>query len=634
MESGTLIWILACPFLGAAFLGLLSFIHPSRWDRYAGWIASGLLFLSFAPVFSGVLGFLSSDAAAQPVVASLGSWMELGNYNIEFQFLFDGLSSVLCAVVTGVGLLIHIYSIGYMDHEKGSTRYFAYLNLFCGFMLVLVTATSLPVLFIGWEGVGLCSYLLIGYWYTDPKNAYAGRKAFVVNRIGDAGLLLGMFLAFTVFHSFDLQTIGKGVAAIPASHLWTLELMALLFFVGCVGKSAQFPLYIWLPDAMAGPTPVSALIHAATMVTSGVYLLARLAPLYALTPMAADVVACTGAFTALFAASVALVQDDIKKVLAFSTVSQLGFMVCAMGVGAQWAGMFHLVTHAFFKGLLFLGAGSVIHAMRGEQNIFRMGGLRTYTVFTTLTFFAGYVGIIGFPPIFSSGWYSKDAIMYSAFETGHTVLFGMLIVAALLTVIYMSRLCSLVFLGVPKLPKTQLHEIHESPNRMLLPMWALAALSISGGWFPVDTVFKAIFGIQTSEAASHETWLTETSFSWLFALPVFVALALTFKFYSPQWVTRLKPLARSAMKNVLYDQYRFDRLATAVGQRVAGFLSSISRLIDEHVIDKLVNGVANKVEAASGTFARLQTGWIQVYALTLVLGCALVGWTLLKNGVH
>ncbi|MFN7685757.1 MAG: NADH-quinone oxidoreductase subunit L, partial [Oligoflexia bacterium] len=364
----------------------------------------------------------------------LFTWIQAGDLSVPMTLRIDSLSTLFTLVISGVGFLIHVYSIGYMSHDESPGKFFSYLNLFCFAMLMLVMGASLPILFLGWEGVGLCSYLLIGYWYTDDQKASAGKKAFIVNRIGDLGFLLGMFLIFTTFQTLDFAAIRSAFG--PGVSEATLSAIGLLLFVGCMGKSAQFPLYVWLPDAMAGPTPVSALIHAATMVTSGVYLVARLNFLYDAAPLAMQVMAVVGAFTAFLAATIALVQSDIKKVLAYSTVSQLGYMFLACGVGGYGAGVFHVITHAFFKALLFLGAGSVIHGMHEEKDIFKMGGLKKKMPQTFLVFTIAWLAICGLPPF--SGFFSKDEILWLTFSSqkGSRILWVLGGLTAILTAFY------------------------------------------------------------------------------------------------------------------------------------------------------------------------------------------------------
>ncbi len=475
------------PLLGFLVNGLYSLIAKGNTKKsVVHTVACGALGLSFLLsliTFGKLWGM--EDRVGHEVV--LFDWIVSGALNVPAAFLIDPLSCVMLLVVTGVGFLIHIYSAGYMggpEEAKGYARYFCYLNLFVFFMLLLVMGNNFLLLFVGWEGVGLCSYLLIGFWYTKDSAANAGKKAFVVNRIGDFGFLLGILLIFVTFGTLNFTEV------MADAHLYTSEIataITLLLFVGAIGKSAQIPLYVWLPDAMEGPTPVSALIHAATMVTAGVYMVARCSALFVMAPFSLMLVAIVGALTALFAAIIGVCQTDIKKVLAYSTVSQLGYMFLACGVASFSAGIFHLMTHAFFKGLLFLGAGSVIHAMSGEQDMRRMGGLRSHLPWTHKTFVIAWLAIIGIFPF--AGFFSKDEILYSVFTADAEVFGGMRYVlyavglfTAFLTAFYMSRLVFLTFHGRSRVPEEAKHHLHESPRSMVFPLVVLAVLSLVGGW--------------------------------------------------------------------------------------------------------------------------------------------------------
>jgi len=423
--------------------------------------------------------------AEKSITIDLFSWISAGKLSIPFSFLIDPLSSLFLLIITGIGFLIHLYSTGYMSHDEGFSRFFAYLNLFIFFMLLLVLGSNYLIMFVGWEGVGLCSYLLIGFWFKNTAYNNAAKKAFVMNRIGDLGFLLGIILIYVTFGSIgyhDVFLIAKNfTSGNPA-----LTAITLLLFVGAIGKSAQLPLYTWLPDAMAGPTPVSALIHAATMVTAGIYMIARSNILFTLAPLSMEIVAIVGVCTALFAATIGLAQNDIKKVLAYSTVSQLGFMFLALGVGAYTGAVFHVMTHAFFKALLFLGAGSVIHAMSGAQDIRQMGGLKKYLPVTQITFLLGTLAIVGFPGF--SGFFSKDEILANAFEHNKLLwFFGIL--AAAMTTFYMFRLYFLTFTGDFRGTKHQLDHLHESPKSMTIPLMVLAGLSVVGGLVGIPAVF-------------------------------------------------------------------------------------------------------------------------------------------------
>ena len=471
-----------------------------------GVVATGSVLAAFLLSLRAVL--LARAAEGGALVETLYTWLPGGAveaaaasgvhaFRVEWAYLLDPLSSVMLLFVTFVGLLIHVYSIGYMGHDPGYPRYMAYLNLFMFAMLTLVLGANYAVLFVGWEGVGLCSYLLIGFWFEKQSAADAGKKAFIVNRIGDAGFLLGIFLVFTSFGTLDFRALGAALSGMAVEWSWggPLTLAALLLFAGAAGKSAQLPLFVWLPDAMEGPTPVSALIHAATMVTAGVYMVARSAPLFAHAPHAMAAVACVGAATALFAATIALVQNDIKRVLAYSTVSQLGYMFIACGVGAFGAAIFHVFTHAFFKALLFLGAGSVIHALAGEQDMRQMGGLRARLPRTHLAMLAGCVAIAGVPPF--AGFFSKDEIQWAAFRVGgygHYV-WAAGVVAAMLTAFYMFRLYWMVFGGSFRGPQARSHELHESPASMVVPLQLLAIGSLVAGFLGVPSLVGHLIGV-------------------------------------------------------------------------------------------------------------------------------------------
>src|SRR3989338_8537235 len=404
-----------------------------------------------------------------PITERVFDWITIGNFTLSFSLTIDGLSRIMLLVVTGVGFLIHLYSIGYMKHDKGFARYFSYLNLFMASMLILIMADNRVLMFVGWEGVGLCSYLLIGFWLEDLKNADAGKKAFIVNRVGDFGFILGMFLLYTIFDTLTMSEISR-IISLDENNGYTealLLLPTLLLFLGACGKSAQIPLYVWLPDAMAGPTPVSALIHAATMVTAGVYMVSRLSFLYTLAPVAMQVVAIVGGATALFAATIGLLQNDIKKILAYSTVSQLGYIFLAAGCGAFTAAIFHLMTHAFFKALLFLGSGSVIHAMHGEQDIRKYGGLSKRMPITTWTFVIASLAIAGIFPL--AGFFSKDAIIWHTYNS-NIILWGVGFAGAGLTAFYMFRLIGLTFFGESNMDEATLRKVHESPPSMAVPL--------------------------------------------------------------------------------------------------------------------------------------------------------------------
>ncbi len=603
-----------------------------------GFLINGFLFRKSDSVLTGMIGSLAvfgsflisiwyfwsfSKLPLDHRVAEqcLFSWMQFGGFNLDFALRVDALSLVFCLVITGVGTLIHVYSIGYMAHDETPGKFFAFLNLFCFAMLVLVLGASLPVLFLGWEGVGLCSYLLIGYWYTDDEKAKAGKKAFVVNRIGDVGVLIGMFMLFNSFGTLDFESLRLAVVQGNAQNLpaliesGTLTAICLLLFLGCTGKSAQIPLYVWLPDAMAGPTPVSALIHAATMVTSGIYLLSRLHFLYFLSPIAMHVVAITGVLTALFAGSIALAQTDIKKVLAYSTVSQLGYMFLACGVGAFDAGVFHVVTHAFFKALLFLGAGSVIHGMHEEQNILKMGGLRKKMPKTYFVFLIAWLAICGIPPF--SGFFSKDEILWKAFSSsyGGTWLWVLGVLGALLTAFYMTRLFVLIFLGEPR---EHGREVHESPASMIIPLQILAVLSVVGGFIGIphsswlEHYFSFVIPARQIQEEGGAEWLEIL----LMGVSVLVAsggVFFGFKFY--------RDLKFSKPHSLLFHKWFVDEIYELVFIKpIVLFSQTLWKEMDIRIVDRVLVGLGLLSNWGGQNLRWIQTGAIQTYMLVLFFG--------------
>jgi NADH-quinone oxidoreductase subunit L len=580
-------------------------------------ISPGVVLLSFLVSLDAFWNLPEGGA----LVDNVWVWISSGALHVDVALRVDQLSAVMILVVTGVGFLIHVYSTGYMAHDEDVARYFAYLNLFTTSMLLLVLGENLLLLFVGWEGVGLCSYLLIGFWYTDDEKASAGKKAFIVNRVGDAGFLLGIFLLFWTLGekgvwTLSFSTIQQHAAALPVD---VVTIICLLLFVGAVGKSAQIPLYVWLPDAMAGPTPVSALIHAATMVTAGIYMVARLHFLYSLSPTALSVVASVGAATAFFAATIGLVQYDIKKVLAYSTVSQLGYMFLALGVGAYTAGVFHLMTHAFFKALLFLGAGSVIHGMSDEQDIRKMGGLKNKMPVTFWTFFIACLAIAGVPGL--AGFFSKDLILEEAYASplGSLQLWLVGTIGAGMTAFYMFRLLFLTFFGENRASHDVQHHIHESPASMTVPLAILAVLSVIGGYFALLHYLSPVFG------AHHEAPVSPL----IKYLPTVVGLGgigLAYVMYvlNPTIAENLAS-SLSALHNLLLNKYYIDELYDAVIVRpVAAISDWLWQVWDMIVIDGTVNGAGHTVEA-NGLLLRLwQTGNVQNYALSFLIGAAAI----------
>jgi NADH-quinone oxidoreductase subunit L len=622
--------VLLLPLPGFVVLALFGdWIKRDKEETGAGVLACATVLLSFGisawmtvrlyDLVAGSTGLRFS----QPYLGF--DWMEAGGFRVAFSFLVDPLSSVMTLVVTGVGSLIHIYSLGYMAHDEERVRYFSYLNLFTFFMLLLVLGGNLPLMFVGWEGVGLCSYLLIGFWFKKESASAAGLKAFVVNRIGDVGLILGMVFMFHAFGSLDLVDIADNAGSLKPEALWEFgpaTLACLLLFVGAIGKSAQIPLHVWLPDAMEGPTPVSALIHAATMVTAGVYLVARLGPLYHVSETAMMTVAVVGAVTALMAATIALVQTDIKRVLAYSTVSQLGYMFLACGVGAFGVGIFHLYTHAFFKALLFLGSGSVIHAMSGEQDMQRMGGLRKKIPWTFWTFLVGTLAIAGIP--FFAGFFSKDEILAAAL--GHPVLFGIGLFTALLTSFYMARLLFLTFFGSFRGGDEAEHHVHESPWVMLAPLVLLAIGSAVGGFVKVPEIVQPVFRLGDGHL-HHVAWLPV-----LATLTAVAGILLAYYLYlaMPELRTRFASALGPALR-VFEARYYWDVLYNGFVRRVVvnGSRVFLWQRVDDAVIDGAVNRTATVTGALAQMLSPLHTGFVRQYALLILAGAvALIGYLL------
>ena len=628
VAAGYLRWIPLLPLLGVLFHVLVGY-RAGR--RAVGLVACGSVAAAFA---LAVAAFVDVVAADKPIalIDTVYTWMASGDFSADIAFTIDPLSSVMCLVVTGVGFLIHLYSTGYMDHDPDFARFFAYLNLFTAVMLVLILADNLVLMFVGWEGVGLCSYLLIGFWHDDPAKASAGKKAFVVNRIGDAGFVIGTLLLF--WASVDLGHPSLRFADInlmaPSLAPALATAIALFLFVGATGKSAQIPLFVWLPDAMAGPTPVSALIHAATMVTAGVYMIARLHGVYVEAPAALQVIAIVGALTALGAASIGLVQNDIKKVLAYSTVSQLGYMFLALGVGAFGAAIFHVVTHAFFKALLFLGAGSVIHALHEEQDIRRMGGLSEKMRITWLTFWAGTLAIAGVPLL--SGFFSKDEILAATFDSGHHVLWAVGLIGAAMTAFYMTRLTVLTFHGAYRGDPERFEHAHESPLPMSLPLIVLAVFAVIAGYAGVPTVLGGSnwFGHYLEPSVGHhQLHLAHSTEYVLMGLSILFALTgmfLAYRTYNTgpdadaRFVEKRGGLA-SAMQNAYFVDEAYNRGIAGGVLKFAGFLSS---KIDVGLIDAIVNSFASTTAQFSDGWRRWTSGNLQHYALTMLLGAAVV----------
>ena len=689
-----LIWLIPLlPGLGAVLNGVVGV-------RYFGKRLSWLVACSTMAV-AGLLSIIAFvqllGTEARLYEVTVATWIPpisletatgIGTFEVPWAFRLDPLSAMMILVVTGIGFLIHVYSIGYMAHEERGAyaRFFCYLNLFCFFMLMLVLGSNLLVMFVGWEGVGLCSYLLIGYWYEKKSACDAGKKAFIVNRVGDWGFILGIFLVFFTFGTLDLRAVADAAATMPVetAEFGVLSLICLLLFIGAVGKSAQIPLYVWLPDAMEGPTPVSALIHAATMVTAGVYMVGRNAVLFSHAPTVMVIVAVIGALTALVAASIALVQTDIKRVLAYSTVSQLGYMFLAMGVGAFAAGTFHLMTHAFFKALLFLGSGSVIHAMANDQDMRRMGGMKLYMPVTFVTMVIGALAIAGIPPL--SGFFSKDEILFRTFLYS-PVLWLVAVVTAGMTAFYMFRLISMTFFGPYRGPAWEdpaegagdgtsdqghgddahgaWHGPHESPGVITWPLMVLASGAIVAGFVGVPA---ALFGSNWIEhflepsftsrlaaageaagegAAPHMSQGGELGLMLFSVLVAVVGIGLAYHFYvrrpevseglAARWAGPHRILTNKYYVDELYDStavrgtvssarglWAFDGAVVDGAVNGAGWLTRasawVSHLIDKHAVDGIVNLIGWTVSETSYVLRRVQTGLIQNYALAALLG--------------
>ena len=616
-----LLWLVPLlPFLGFVINGLgRNFLSKNA----VGAIASGVVLASF--ILSVALFFRLQNSPVKAISQNLFDWIGVGNLQISLSFLLDPLSSIMLLIITGIGFLIHVYSTAYMREDVGFAKFFSYLNLFIFFMLILVLGSNYVVMFIGWEGVGLCSYLLIGFWFTDINYASAAKKAFVMNRIGDLGFLIGIFMLFANFGSLEFSKIFPQAAAMmPGAAVITV--ITLLLFVGACGKSAQLPLFTWLPDAMAGPTPVSALIHAATMVTAGIYMIARSSLLFDLAPYTQHIIAIVGAATALMAALIALSQTDLKKVLAYSTVSQLGYMFLGLGVGAYTGAFFHVLTHAFFKALLFLGAGSVIHAMHHQQDMRYMGGLKVKLKTTFFTMLIGAVAIAGLPPF--SGFFSKDEILAHTFQQ-NKVLWVIGLFTAFLTAFYVFRMMFLTFYGKHRGTHLKENHIHEPPKSMTLPLIILALLSAVGG---VLNIPKELGGNQWLA-----NWLSQTGISQrqpslshntefaLMGLSVLAALIALMAAYNKYVKKAHIPLADEAQRPLLvkisYHKFYFDEFYDALIRKPLDGLSKFFyRIADKKLIDGLVNGLGRGAFEASNDLRLLQSGNVGFYIFMMVFG--------------
>ncbi len=624
------VWLIPVfPLVGFIINGLMG----NRLSKnVVGIIGASMVGLSFALTVSIFLEYLKLPVDARPVEISVYTWIASGTFKAAVAFLVDPLSLIMLLVVSGISFLIHIYSVGYMHDDPGFPRFFAYLNFFVFFMLTLVGANNFLMMFVGWEGVGLCSYLLIGYWYEKQSASDAGKKAFVVNRIGDFGFLLGIFLIFWTFNSVNFREVFALAAKYPVGS-GIITAITLFLFVGATGKSAQIPLYTWLPDAMEGPTPVSALIHAATMVTAGVYMVARCSALFTLAPISMMVVAIIGALTAIFAASMGMAQFDIKRVLAYSTVSQLGYMFLACGVGAFTAGIFHLMTHAFFKALLFLGAGSISHAVAGELDMRKMGDLKKHIPTTYWTFMIATLALCGIFPF--AGFFSKDEILFHSLVDGHMLYWGIATAAAFITAFYMFRAVFMVFYGESRVDPHVAHHIHESPRIMTIPLMILAVGSAFVGLVGIPIIkgahkFKEFLAPSIMYSAGHHEAHYSISFEvglMLFSMTVAVLGIITaYRMYikDTELPNKLAEKFKIAYE-LIYNKYYVDEIYDlAVVEPIKDGSNFLWTGVDVQVVDGAVNGSAGLVAWLSAHFRKLETGFLQNYALAIVLGVALI----------
>ena len=627
------IWLVpAFPLLGFLLNGFLGKRFGTRFVAFIGPLA---IALSFAQ--SLVLFFQMLEIEGNVLNEYLYTWISSGSFEAGINFQVDQLSGLYLLVITGVGFLIHVYSVGYMHGESGYYRFFAYLNLFVFFMLILVLGDSFLLMFVGWEGVGLCSYLLIGYYFEKDSAAEAAKKAFLFNRVGDFGVLSAVLLIFLTFGSIEFGTINNEAVSRLEYGGGLVTAITLLLFLGATGKSAQIPLYVWLPDAMEGPTPVSALIHAATMVSAGLYMVARLSHLFVLAPFTMNVIAVVGTVTALLAATVAITQTDIKRVLAYSTVSQLGYMFLAMGVGAFGAGVFHVMTHAFFKALLFLGSGSVILAVHHEQDMRKMGALKNKLPITYITMLLGTLAISGIP--FFSGFFSKDEILWKAYSSplGNPWLWGVGFLTAGLTAFYMFRMIYLTFHGESRVDSHTAEHVHESPLSMTIPLMILALLAVTGGFFGVPHVFHLIpngmenyfQGFFTEIPSGHGAVSTEWTlmgFSVAFALLAwFVAGRLYHSGFdlASRLRSKCEPLYQLSLNKWYVDEF-YNSVIIQPGRLFSTHI--LWRLFDQNVIDRAVNTTADVVRMVGNSIRPLQNGLTQNYALIFTLGAFLILW--------
>jgi NADH-quinone oxidoreductase subunit L len=632
MSQQLILFILIfAPLVGFVING---FRYKQHSAELAGGIASGAAVISFICSVLLAVELIAMPSESRKISLTIFDWISVADLKINAAFVVDQISAVMVLIITGVGSLIHLFSISYMHHDKGVAKYFSYLNFFLFNMLLLVLGENLLVMFVGWEGVGLCSYLLIGFWFTDKEKATAGMKAFITNRIGDAAFLLGMFVLFINFGTLSFSEIIQKVPTVAEiGWLGPVTLATMFLFIGATGKSAQIPLYVWLPDAMAGPTPVSALIHAATMVTAGVYMIVRLSPVFIIAPNTMMVIAIVGAATAVFAATIGMVQNDIKKVLAYSTVSQLGYMFLACGVGAFGAAMAHLMTHAFFKALMFLGSGSVIHAMSEEQDIRKMGGLKKHMPITHATFLLGWLAIIGIPPF--AGFFSKDEILWMSFHSpmGHWGLWLAGVIGAVLTAFYMTRLMALTFWGKSRVDK-KIHP-HESPALMTVPLIILGILSVIGGWVAIPHVLGQHLGhipnllenwyepiVAKIPNLAHAEEIMEWGLMGVSVVAAALSAIAAFVLYirSPDLPVRLADKFSRTHKVILNKYYVDELYFGSIINPLVNVSKSIWYYVDVNLIDKTTYVVADLVRGGGSFVRAMQNGNIQQYGMYIALG--------------
>lgn len=620
MDTNVILLLLLVPLLGA----LVNLFFGKKLGNGSGIIATLAVLISFIVT---VVAFIQVNTTKMPIQGNLFEWIELANFKISFGFLLDQLSLLWLLFVTGIGTLIHWYSTSYMKGDENYGKFFGYLNLFIFFMIVLVAGSNLLITFIGWEGVGLCSYLLIGFWHKNQSYNDAAKKAFIMNRIGDLGFLIGVFILAFLFQSLDYMTIKEALMHGTNHQINTwIGWAALALFIGAVGKSAQIPLYTWLPDAMAGPTPVSALIHAATMVTAGIFLITRLNFVFDLAPQVQNIIAIIGAFTALFAATIGLVQTDIKKVLAYSTVSQLGLMFMAIGFGAYEIAVFHVITHAFFKACLFLGSGSVIHAMGGEQDMRRMGGLSKFMKATYITFLLATLAISGFP--FFSGFFSKDEILMTAFNH-NKVLYIIGSLASIMTAFYMFRLLFLTFFKNFRGTQEQKNHLHESPASMTIPLWILAVLAVIGGVISLpgnSWLFEYLQPIIVKSAANshHSLGMTEYILMIVATVGFVIGLGIAYYKYIMKSEVPQEDEKITGFHKILYNKYYIDEIYMKLIVRPIYLLSTFLKDVVEVALSETVLGLGKIADGLSLQGKKAQNGNIGLYLFAFVFGICLI----------